>query len=684
MTFNPNLIVRKIVFLLLIVLIIAFLGSLVFAYFLPIDIIYKIIFIAFILIISLLVLVIVIHMYKQFDKQFHELTLIHDISNSLNLTFDHDVLYQVNLFSIIEKLNFDSGMIVKITNDNKYLKITYTIGLSNKNEETFNQYNLNLDPNNNIIADAINNKDIIKPSINKDSNRYEINIEDIYELNHYIVIPLIHADTCVGGLVLNSKQSIYNYDEQLKIIITSANYLASSLYNIQLYEQLKKKLNETQKLNELARKVNSELDLDKLMETTIQSCIDLIGGERGNIFLYDKGLDALVIKASASQTLITPNIKFKPGEGIVGKVYMTGESYVVNDTSKDPNFKNRPDSPRTINSLLEVPIKTLDKTIGVLSIDNKDGGFNQNDMELLSTLSSHIGIAIENATLHKELKRYTINLERLVKRRTWQLNKANNELERQNHLLKERNHIIENDLEMARAIQQQILPTVEPEIPNFKISARYTPMDQLGGDFYDFFYLDRGKGLGFIISDVSGHGPAAAFITAMIKIACKSLSDDVFKSPKLLLNLVNQRIIGYTSSNFITAFYCYFDLEKAKLRYGCAGHNRPILIREGKVVEELYAKGRILGFMEDADFQEKEMTLAKGDRILFYTDGLSESINLQEEMYSKERIVKMIIDTYHKDVKDSLEEIYHDMLNWVKNERRIQDDIAMVMFDYTK
>ncbi len=686
MALNPNLIVKKIVIVFLIVLLVANFGTLMFALFLPIELIFKIIFIFSSVVISILVIFIVNRMYNRFDKQFHELTLLHDISNSLNLTFDHDILYRVNLYSIIEKLNYDSGMIFIINNDNPYnkIKVTYSIGLSDNCVDRFNQAELNLKPENNIIAHSIQKRDVLKNFDNNSYLNYEIDLEDLCGFKYYTVVPLINSDTCLGCLILNSKKRIVGFEEQLSAIITSANYIASSMYNIQLYEQLKKKLNENKKLNEIARKVNSELDLDKLMEITIQSCIDLIGGERGNIFLYDNDMDALVIKASASQTAINPNIRFKPGEGIVGKVYLNGESYMVNDTTTDPNFQNRPDSPRKINSLLEVPIKTLDKIIGVLSIDNKEGGFNQNDMELLATLSSHIGIAIENASLHKELKKYTFNLERIVKRRTWELNKANNNLERQNNLLTERNNIIESDLEMAKSIQQQILPNEEPQMPKIKISARYTPMDQLGGDFYDFFLLDNGENLGFIISDVSGHGSAAAFITAMIKIACKSLPEKIFKSPKLFLKEVNKRIMGYTSSNFITAFYCYFDMNNDKLLYGCAGHNHPILIRENYQIEELYAKGRILGFLEDAIFEEKELILKKGDRILFYTDGLSESINLKEEMYSQERIVEMIKKTYNLDVVKSMEEIYQDMLRWIKSERRIQDDVAIVMFDYFK
>jgi len=285
--------------------------------------------------------------------------------------------------------------------------------------------------------------------------------------------------------------------------------------------------------------------------------------------------------------------------------------------------------------------------------------------------------------LHKQLKRYSDNLERLVKRRTWQLNKAKNELERQNALLAERNHIIENDLLMARSIQQQLIPNNTPICKRLQISSKYIPMDKVGGDFYDFFYINNGEGLGFIISDVSGHGPAAAFITAMIKIACNSLNPDILTKPNVFMKNINRKIIGYTSSNFITAFYAFFNLKEGKLSYSCAGHNRPLLHRrqDAKIVN-LYAKGRVLGFMEDAEFDYGEINLIKGDRILFYTDGLSESQSVLNEMYSEERIAQMLENTSSENVNKAVELIYLDMLNWVKNPSRINDDVAIVIVDF--
>lgn len=682
MSLNPKKLVKKIILLLITLIILLVSGSFLFSIFVEIGLIFKILSIVLSLIICVFILFFVKRLYKQIESQFYELTLIHDISNSLNLTFEPDVLYRVNLYSIIERLHFNSGIIIGLENELGFLSVKNSVGIKNEYEKRCKKLKLPFDKLNNIIADAMITKKILT-NYEAPVKLYKTNIGKLFGFSSYVVVPLINIDECVGALVLNSGKKI-DINTHRNVINTSANYIATSLANIVLYNKLKRKLHENRKLNELAQKFNSELDLDKLMKLTIEASVELIGGERGNIFIYDPDANALVIKASVSNIPINPNIKFKIDEGIVGKVFLTGEPYLVNDTTKDTNFMNRPDSPRTIQSLLDVPIKTQDKTIGVLNIDNKIGGFNENDKDLLLTLSSHIGIAIENATLHKQLKKYSANLERLVKRRTWQLNKANNELERQNKLLADRNRIIENDLLMARAIQQQIVPNEVPAWRRINISSKYIPMDKVGGDFYDFLPIDNKRGIGFIISDVSGHGLASAFITAMIKIACNSLPTAILSRPQLFMGTVNERIIGYTSTNFITAFYAYFDLNEGTLCYACAGHNHPILFRKKtNEIIELYTKGRVLGFMEDAEFEQKEIKLEKDDRILFYTDGLSESINSDSDMYSEERVMQMLIQTSEKNVERAVEAIYLDMLDWVKDAEKITDDIAIVIFEYT-
>lgn len=681
MEFNPRLIIKKILYLLVLVLISLLCGTLIFVIVLDTKLIYKSLFIVFSLLISLSISLIVKKLYDKLDKQFHGLTLIYDISTSLNFTLDHDILYKVNLYSIIEGLKFDSGAIIKLDSRKENLTIAYSFGFPKKYEKQLKDVVFENNIKNNIIAYTISQNNIVyNQTINK---KFIINVEDIFGFKNYIIVPLINFKNRIGALLLNSDKTKISIEVNENIIKTIANYIASSLYNIMLYDELKKQLYENKKLNELAQKFNSELDLDKLMKLTIEASVELIGGERGNIFLYDSSVDSLVIKASASYTPLNPNIKFKSGEGIVGKVFLTGEPYLVNDTSKDKNFKYRPDSPRSIHSLLDVPIRTQEKIIGVLNIDNKDGGFDKNDMELLSTLSSHIGIAIENATLHKEIRKYSANLERLVRRKTWQLNKAKNDFERQNNLLTDRNQIIETDLLMARAVQQKIIPNELPQYNKIQVSAKYIPMDKVGGDFYDFFEIEPNKKLGFVISDVSGHGTAAAFITAMMKMAANNLPKNYLSAPGLFMETINKRIFGYTSSNFITAFYAVFDIDNEKLLISNAGHNNPILFKRKKnQFHHLYAKGRVLGFLDDVVFDQKELTLEKGDRIFFYTDGLSESMNDNYEEYSEKRIIEMLKKTSDYDVNKVVDLIYVDMLNWIKNPKNIVDDVAIVVFDY--
>lgn len=682
MEINPIKIVKKIISFLTITTIVLLIGTIIFVLFAHIELIFKILYLIFAVAIILFIVISVKRLYKKFERQSHDLSLIHDISRSLNLTVDHEVLYRINLYSIIEKLNFNSGIIIGFDKTGEDLIVMYSVGLLEKFEKKLNDIIFPIEKEHNIIADSISRNEILLCK-HKDKNPYKINVGRLFGFKNYTVIPLNNINKCVGALILNTFNDYLYVDKYKHILITVSNYIAASLSNTILYDKIKAKLDENRRLNILSQKFNSVLDLDKLMKLTIEASVELIGGERGNIFIYDEKLDKLVMKASASHIPHNPNLKFSPGEGIVGKVYMSDEAYMVNDTTNDENFQSRPDSPRRIKALLDVPIRSDNKVIGVINIDNKRGGFSESDKELLQTLSSHIGIAIENARLHQELRLYSKDLQELVTEKTVKLNEAKKELEEQNKLLAQRNRIIENDLMMARTIQRQILPKNSPVLDKLEIAYKYVPMDKIGGDFYDFFPLASGKGIGFFICDVSGHGSPAAFITAMIKIACNSLPDSIFLKPDIFMSTVNERIMGYTSSNFITAFYSYFDLTEGEIRYSCAGHNRPIIYKHktGDILD-LYAKGRVLGFMDDAEFESKIIPLQKGDRVFFYTDGLSESMNDEDALYSEKRIKTILKKTANFRVSKAVELIYVDMLNWVKDPKRIVDDVAMVMFDY--
>jgi len=191
---------------------------------------------------------------------------------------------------------------------------------------------------------------------------------------------------------------------------------------------------------------------------------------------------------------------------------------------------------------------------------------------------------------------------------------------------------IRKELETARKIQVSILPHELPTIGGLDIAARYVPMTEVAGDFYDFIVVDE-KHLGILVADVSGHGMPAALIASMLKIALAAQTGCAAHPAKVLTGL-NQALCGKFHDHYVTAAYVYLDLEKGTLRYAGAGHP-PLLICDGATGEarEVLENGFFLSWLTDASYSEIEMPVGDGDWIVMYTDGIPETLNRAEEQY---------------------------------------------------
>jgi len=247
-----------------------------------------------------------------------------------------------------------------------------------------------------------------------------------------------------------------------------------------------------------------------------------------------------------------------------------------------------------------------------------------------------------------------------------------------NMLFEEKNNIFVEELQLAKKIQQALLPSKTPKFEGLNLSMAYKPMEEVGGDFFDFLYFKEHELLGIFISDVSGHGVPAAFVTSIIKTIIDS-SGAVRKSPKRFLAHLNKKSLGLTGDNFFTAFYAIYNNETRTLTYSRAGHNYPYLIRNNTITE-LKAKGKILGLFEGISFQEKKIQLYSGDRIIFYTDGLTESLNAKGEdfeHYVKKKTYQKVFTlsgvTMAKKILDELNDFIKD--------REIDDDICIITLE---
>ncbi len=203
-------------------------------------------------------------------------------------------------------------------------------------------------------------------------------------------------------------------------------------------------------------------------------------------------------------------------------------------------------------------------------------------------------------------------------------------LQEERNQLFDRNTLMKRELEMARRIQQSLIPQ---QTPAPGIYSLYRPMEEVGGDYFDFItFPEKGK-VGVFLSDVSGHGVPAAFITTMIKISIAQ-SAKLRRDPAMMLTHLNTVLVGQTNDYFITAFYGIFDSAERTLVYANAGHNLPYVISRGGKVLQLRSRHTHLPIAamsnedaarKDSSYRNYRAVLPAGSKLVMYTDGLVEA-----------------------------------------------------------
>ena len=240
--------------------------------------------------------------------------------------------------------------------------------------------------------------------------------------------------------------------------------------------------------------------------------------------------------------------------------------------------------------------------------------------------------ALRLLRLLRVLKLQTHILESVVEQRTRELAEKNAELEKAQAQLKA-------ELEVARALQLAILPSVFPARPGCDGAARMIPATTMGGDFYDYIELPDGD-VGLVIADVSGHGVPAAFFMAVARTNLRELAAR-HTDPGECLAQTNDALCAQNPLDlFVTVFYCILEPQTGVLRYANGGHNPPYVRRATGAVESLNgAGGLVLGAMPGATYPTHTLQLLRGDRLVLYTDGVTEAFNPAAELYGAQRLV---------------------------------------------
>ena len=234
----------------------------------------------------------------------------------------------------------------------------------------------------------------------------------------------------------------------------------------------------------------------------------------------------------------------------------------------------------------------------------------------------------------------------------------------------------EQELRVARRIQQALLPKELPRLDGYELTAYYQPAHEVGGDFYDFLELEDGR-LGLIVGDATGHGVPAALVMANTQSVLRAGAQRGGSAPGQALAEANEVLFTYIPPNmFVTCFYGVFDPESGRLVYANAGHDLPYL-RRGGDADELRARGMPLGLMPGMSYEEKEVVLERGENVLFYSDGLVEAHDPKGEMFGFPRLRALVAER-GEDRRSLVDLLMEELYSFTGEGWEQEDDITLV------
>jgi phosphoserine phosphatase RsbU/P len=407
------------------------------------------------------------------------------------------------------------------------------------------------------------------------------------------------------------------------------------------------------------RALGSGRVLDEVLALVLDSAIEVTGAERGFIMLANRG--QLEFKLARSRGKITlPGRTFETSRKIPEQVFATGQQTIVEDLlDGDLAQLHTGTVALGIRHVLCTPLRLVryverederggDEAIGVLYLDSRERGAlrSASAKAALETLSAEAALAIENARLYRET-----------------LDKAK----------------LEQELKVATAIQQSLLPQSNRVGSFFSTAAASVACRAVGGDFFDYVDLPAGQ-FGFILGDVAGKGSPAALLAAAV-LGMFSAEATYQNGPSPLMTRLNQGVCRRgIEGRFLTAFYGMLAPGGA-FTYTNAGHNAPLLVSPSAGVRRLETGGMVLGLFEHAAFEQETVMLSPGDFIVAFSDGVTEALNEAGEEYMDDRLIACVDSHKTKAPQDILASVLADVRAFA-GEATPNDDVTVVMVRY--
>jgi len=459
-------------------------------------------------------------------------------------------------------------------------------------------------------------------------------------------ITVINSQNAVTKVLNNFSLSLNYFNLLLNVygIIYFSFLFVITLFHLPTAEAFDRKAAEVSSFQVLSRLINQVLDFKELGDTITDLAIKVCNADAAWIILLD----------DETKTPVAPkNIGFVTADKIQSVLLSQKNKQTENEISflnvavcNDLETKNE-----QFCYAAAAPLKSHKKINGYLFVAKKaEVPFDEEDRNALETFSDYSSIAVENA----KLLQASIEKERL-----------------------------ERELDVAREMQQKILPQYIPQVEHLEISSVFVPAFEVGGDYYDFFELPGNK-FGFVIADVSGKGISAAFIMAELRGIIESLVNTYTKPKDILVqtNSIIERTLG--KKNFITAVFGVFDFTEEKLYLSRAGHTSMLLVRNNGM-KEILPNGVGLGLTHTEKFEtfleEYSLELKENDIFVLYTDGVTEAKDENLRDFGVTTLKKIIEESQSESVTMIAQNVMRQVSLFSRGTPQ-HDDITLLLFKW--
>lgn len=362
------------------------------------------------------------------------------------------------------------------------------------------------------------------------------------------------------------------------------------------------------KLQRATTLIASTLDLEALLERVVHDIATSLGNVEVSVWLHAGDTEEMVLHGVRGCTQFRKGDRLAIGQrGMVGHVAASGKMRYARDVRQDPYYIACEPATR---SEVTIPLKTEGRIIGVLCVDhNQTNAFSGDQLRVLQALAGHLAVAIENARLFRR--------ERF-----------------------ERERLLQESAE-ARAIQQALFLKPVPSIPGFSFETAWHPAGAVAGDWFDFIDLGNQR-FGIALADVSGKGMSAAILMSATRAILRSLAP-LYPSPAQILEHLNRTLMDdLPMGKFVTMLYGVLDAASREFTLASAGHLRPLLINHECSFLELDG-GLPLG-LGASSYPQRTIALAPGSQLLFYTDGITEAMNIADEEFGSARLIDHFLE----------------------------------------